>query len=79
MHLYEWTSRFSSHNASDLTVRQWCEKNYSVHSYNYWKYILKEELAGQMLPDIVPLTAPQAVSQHESIAPATSMTTRSSM
>ena len=80
IHLNEWTSRFADQKASGLTVRQWCEQNnYSVHSYNYWKHILKEELASQMLPDIVPLTAPQAVSLHESMAPAASMADCSSV
>ena len=80
MHLNEWTSRFADQKASGLTIRQWSEQNnFSVHSYNYWKHILKEELACQMLLDIVPLTFPQAVFQHESIAPAASMTNSSSV
>lgn len=80
IHLNEWASRFADQKASGLTVRQWCQQNnYSVHSYTYWKHILKEELASQMLPDIVPLTPPHATFQHESIAPAASMKNSSSV
>jgi hypothetical protein len=58
-HLREWAARFSDQKASGLTVRQWCEQNHlSIHKYNYWKHILKEEVVDQMLPDIVPLSFP---------------------
>ena len=57
LHLNEWASRFADQKASGLTVRQWCDQNNcSIHTYNYWKHLLKEELASQVLPDIVPLT-----------------------
>ena len=56
IHLNEWASRFSDQKASGLTVKQWCEQNnFSIHTYNYWKHVLKEELASQVLPDIVPI------------------------
>ena len=59
LHLNEWASRFAEQKASGLTVRQWCDQNhYSIHTYNYWKHLLKEELASQVLPDIVPLEIP---------------------
>ena len=59
IHLKEWASRFSDQKASGLTVKQWCDQNHlSVHAYNYWKHILKEEVAGQFLPEIVPLPLP---------------------
>lgn len=55
-HLAEWASRFSDQKASGLTVRQWCGQNHvSIHQYNYWKHLLKEEVADRMLPDIVPV------------------------
>lgn len=64
IHLNEWATRFADQKASGLTVRQWCDQNnYSVHTYNYWKHILKEELANQVLPDIVPITIPEPVPQ----------------
>jgi hypothetical protein len=45
--------------AGGLTVRQWCDQNQvSIHTYNYWKHVLKEELVNQMLPNIVPVTLP---------------------
>lgn len=50
--------------SSGLTVKQWCEQNnFTIHTYNYWKHVLKEELAGQMLPDIVPITVPEPMAQ----------------
>lgn len=56
IHLNEWASRFSDQKASGLTVKQWCEQNnFSIHTYNYWKHVLKEEFASQVLPDIVPI------------------------
>lgn len=61
LHLNEWTARFSDQKSSGLTVRQWCDQNgFSIHTYNYWKHVPKEELASQMLPDIVPLSLPSA-------------------
>ena len=58
-HLQEWASRFADQKASGLTVKQWCEQNhFSIHTYNYWKHLLKEEVVDQLLPDIVPLPAP---------------------
>lgn len=62
LHLQEWTARFAEQKASGLTVRQWCDQNnYSIHTYNYWKHILKEQVADQLLPDIVPLSLPEAL------------------
>ena len=70
LHLNEWAARFSEQKASGLTVRQWCDQNnYSIHTYNYWKHLLKEELASQVLPDIVPLSIPEPVSIPESAIP----------
>ena len=55
-HLNEWAARFTDQKTSGLTVRQWCEQNHlSIHKYNYWKHLLKEEVVDQILPDIVPL------------------------
>lgn len=54
--LNQWIGLFKEQADSSLTVRQWCEKNnYSFHTYNYWKHILKEEYASAALPDIVPV------------------------
>lgn len=58
-HLQEWAVRFSEQKASGLTIRQWCEENdFSIHAYNYWKRLLKEEAVNQVLPDIVPVSVP---------------------
>ena len=55
-HLQEWAGRFAEQKASGLTVRQWCGVNhFSFHTCNYWKHLLKEEVVGQALPDIVPI------------------------
>lgn len=70
LRLNEWATRFSEQKSSGLTVRQWCEQNnYSIHTYNYWKHLLKEELASQVLPDIVPLSIPDSVSIPASTPP----------
>jgi hypothetical protein len=58
-HLTEWAALFSDQKASGLTVRQWCQKNHiSIHKYNYWKHLLKEQVVDQMLPDIVQVSVP---------------------
>ena len=70
LHLNEWAARFSEQKASDLTVRQWCDQNnFSIHTYNHWKHLLKEELASQVLPDIVPLSIPEPVTIPDSAVP----------
>ena len=57
----EWATRFSNQKASGLTVKEWCDQNnLSIHTYNYWKHALKEELASQVLPDIVPIVIPES-------------------
>ena len=68
VHLQEWTVRFADQKASGLTVRQWCEQNnFSFHTYNYWKHLLKEEVVSQALPDIVPLSVPAASDSDHSL------------
>ena len=68
VHLQEWTVRFADQKASGLTVRQWCEQNnFSFHTYNYWKHLLKEEVVSQVLPDIVPLSVPAASDSDHSL------------
>ena len=69
-HLTEWAARFSEQKASGLTVRQWCEQNnLSIHKYNYWKHLLKEDVVDQMLPDIVQLSVPSSLSSSNAIPP----------
>lgn len=74
LHPNKRTARFSEQKTSVLTVRQLCNQdNYSIHTYNYWEYLLKEELASHLLPVIVPLVIPEPVIFPEStvsIAPA---------
>ncbi len=71
-HLQEWASRFTDQKASGLTVKQWCEQNhFSIHTYNYWKHLLKEEIVDQMLPDIVPLPAPTVATSVLPLEPDT--------
>ena len=71
-HLQEWASRFADQKASGLTVRQWCDQNhFSIHTYNYWKHLLKEEVVDRLLPDIVPVTVPVASDTVLPAAPAT--------
>ncbi len=69
-HLTEWAARFSEQKASGLTVRQWCNQNHvSIHKYNYWKYLLKEEVVDQMLPDIVSLPVPAPLPAPDPVLP----------
>ena len=81
LNLTEWAARFVEQKASGLTVKQWCEQNnYTIHTYNYWKHCLKEEVASQALPDIVPLAVPDPIptsqldNTHHSIQPVSSLT-----
>lgn len=54
--LNQWIGLFKEQVDSGLTIKQWCEENnYSIHTYNYWTHILKEEYAATALPDIVPV------------------------
>ena len=63
LHLNEWAARFADQKASGLTVKQLCEQNnFTIHTYNYWKHILKEEIVSKALPDIVPLTLSEGAS-----------------
>lgn len=57
----KWAVLFKEQSDSGLTVRQWCnEKGYTIHAYNYWKHLLKEEaLKSISLPEIVPLQQPE--------------------
>lgn len=57
--LNEWAARFADQKASGLSVAQWCkENNLSQYKFFYWKRQLKDEVALQALPDIVPLAMP---------------------
>ena len=59
LHLNEWATRFADQKASGLLVKQWCEQNgLSIHTYNHWKHIHKEEVVSKALAGIVPLTLP---------------------
>lgn len=54
-----WNDRFQDQAQSGLSVKKWCIlNNISIHAYNYWKHIAKEEYLDSILPDIVPLAAP---------------------
>ncbi|SDB13385.1 hypothetical protein SAMN02910263_00611 [Butyrivibrio sp. INlla16] len=57
----KWAVIIKEQSDSGLTVRQWCnEKGYTIHAYNYWKHLLKEEaLKSISLPEIVPLQQPE--------------------
>ena len=71
--LTEWAARFADQKASGLTVRQWCDQHQlSIHKYNYWKHQLKEEVIDQLLPDIVPLSAPDPASPEPALSGITS-------
>ncbi len=75
--LNEWAARFSEQKASGLSVRQWCAQNgFTIYAYNYWKHQLKEKLAEQVLPDIVPLSLPAVSNGSVSALPVQSLDTQ---
>ena len=54
--LAKWTSLFQEQASSGLTVKEWCaQNNISIHTYNYWKHVVKEVYVDSLLPDIVPV------------------------
>lgn len=56
MKLNEWINKLADQKASGLTVKEWCKQNnFTIYTYNYWKHLIKEEAAKQILPDIVPV------------------------
>jgi hypothetical protein len=56
--LTKWAALIKEQSESNLTVREWCKQNnITIHAYNYWKHLLKEEAVKSMMPDIVPLPA----------------------
>lgn len=66
LHLNEWATRFAEQKASGLTAQLWCtQNNISIHAYNYWKHLLKQEVVDQMLPEIVPLPLSSGITTPE--------------
>ena len=63
--LEQWAQRFRQQASSGLTVKEWCaENNFTVHTYNYWKHLLKQEYVDSALSEnheIVPLTLDYSV------------------
>jgi hypothetical protein len=58
--LSEWAVRFQEQAKCGLTVKDWCVENgFTVHTFYYWKHLLKEEYAESVLPDIVPIHTTQ--------------------
>ena len=42
--LQQWASVFQEQAASGMTAKAWCkDNNLSIHAYNYWKRLLKED------------------------------------
>ena len=73
--LSEWAVRFQDQASSGLTVKEWClDNNFSIHTYNYWKHLLKLEKTESLLPDIVPIQAP-LVKQKTSLPTVSSLST----
>lgn len=58
--LEQWAERFRQQASSGLTVKEWCiENNFTIHTYNYWKHLLKQEYVDSALSEnheIVPLS-----------------------
>ncbi len=61
--LAKWAALIKEQSESNLTVKEWCQQNnFTIHTYNYWKHLLKEEAINSVIPDIVPIT--EVVSQQ---------------
>lgn len=78
--LTEWAALFQEKESSGLTVKAWCnQNNISIHTYNYWKHLLKEQYVDSLLPDIVPIShTPSSQSLLSSKAQCNLLSTRSS-
>lgn len=75
VHLNEWVTRFAEQKAAGLTNKEYCELHHiSIHSYNYWKRVLKEQVVDHMLPDIVPVTLPSTIPNAATSIPTQSFT-----
>ena len=61
-----------------VSLSQWCKQNnFTIHTNNYWKHVLKEELASQILPNIVPVSLPEIQTQMLTVpAPDSSLANR---
>jgi len=67
--LNEWTIRLADQKSSGLSVPERCRlNNLTTHKYFYWKRLLKEATAEQMLPDIVPIIISDTASQYSKSA-----------
>lgn len=57
--LASWASRFQEQKASGLTIKAWCaQNNISIHTYNYWKHLVKQEYLDAILPPALPEIVP---------------------
>lgn len=55
LNLANWASRFQEQKNSGLNVKVWCaQNNISIHTYNYWKHLVKQEYLESVLPPDVP-------------------------
>ena len=64
--LSKWSNLIQDQQTSGLTIKTWCDQNnVSFHAYNYWKHLLKEEYVNSILPEIVPIPKPDAISVRE--------------
>ncbi len=55
--LQQWADICKQQISSGLSVKDWClENNISIHTYYYWKHLLKQEYLDSVLPDIAPLS-----------------------
>lgn len=69
--LEQWAERFRRQASSGLTVKEWCaENNFTIHTYNYWKHLLKQEYIDSALSDnhdIVPIPMDYPASAASSL------------
>lgn len=75
VHFNEWVTRFAEQKAAGLTNKEYCELHHiSIHIYNYWKRVLKEQVVDHMLPDIVLVTLPSTIPNAATSIPTQSFT-----
>ena len=80
--LEQWAERFRQQASSGLTVKEWCaENNFTIHTYNYWKHLIKQEYLDSVLSEnheIVPLSMNCPLPVNVQTVPASTLHLRDS-
>lgn len=61
--LAKWTALFHEQKESGLSVKEWCSQNdNSHHAFYYWKHLSKEAYVRFIIPEIIPITVSDTVT-----------------